>query len=44
MSSNQGVDFVREAKPGALVMGKPKKALETSLDFAEQKLLKEAIA
>ena len=25
-------------------MGKPKKALETSLDFAEQRLLKEAIA
>ncbi len=25
-------------------MGKPKKALETSLDFAEQKILKEAIA
>ena len=41
---NQGVNFVREPKLGPLVMGKPKKALETSLDFAEQKILKEAIA
>jgi len=38
------VDFVKEPKAGPLVMGKPKKALETSLDFAEQRLLKEAIA
>ena len=36
--------FDREAKQGPLVMGKQKKALETSLDFAERAQLKEAIA
>lgn len=37
------VDFERAQKSGPLIMGKQKKALETSLDYGESLKLKEAI-
>jgi len=42
--ANATVPFEREPKRGALIMGKQKKALETSLDYGERLRLKDAIA
>lgn len=44
MSASKIVEFKKETREGSLVIGKQKKTLEHSLDFAERRKLKEAIA